>query len=109
MSHTSWWSRLRIPGLVLGAAIAVGLVANIVVGLTGRSWTDSYKYGEVQVPGDAVLHLPAGTLDISLREVTDGSLRIPPHLSLSVSAASERRPVVLTRNVSEEFGPTSKS
>jgi hypothetical protein len=108
MSHTSLWSKLRIPGLVLGSAIVVGLIANIVVGLTGGSWTDSYKYGEVGVPGNAVLQLPAGSLDISLRELTGGSLRIPRHLWVSV-ASSERVPVSLTRDVSEVFGPTSKS
>jgi hypothetical protein len=108
MSQTSWWSRLRVPGLVLAAALVVGLVANIVVGLAGGSWTDSYKYGEVYVPGAAVLRLPAGSLDISLRELTGGSLRIPPHLWVSV-VSSERVPVSMTRAVSEEFGPTSKS
>jgi hypothetical protein len=108
MSHTSWWSRLRIPGLVLGVAIAVGLIANIVVGLTGGSWTDSYKYGEVPVPGSAALRLPAGSLDISLRELTGGSLRIPPSLWVSLSS-SERVPIATRRAVGEEFGPTSKS
>jgi hypothetical protein len=108
MSHTSWWSRLRIPGLVLGVAVGVGLIANIIVGLTGGSWTDSYRYGEVSVPGSAALRLPAGSLDISLRELTGGSLRVPPRLWVSVSS-SERLPVVPRRAVSEEFGPTSKS
>jgi hypothetical protein len=108
MRRTSWWSMLRIPGLVLGAAIVLGVLANIVVGLTGGSWTDSYKYGEVSVPGGAALRLPAGSLDISVRELTGGSLRIPPHLWVSVSS-DERVPVVPHRDVSEEFGPTSKS
>jgi hypothetical protein len=108
MSHTSLWSRLRIPGLVLGSAVVVGLVANIVVGLTSGSWTDSYKYGEVNVPGNAVLRLPAGSLDISLRELTAGSLQIPRHLWVSV-ASGERVSASLTRDVSGEFGPTSKS
>jgi hypothetical protein len=109
MSHTSWRSRLRIPGLVLGAAAVVGLVANVVVGLTSGSWTDSYKYGEVYVPGRAVLRLPEGSLDISLRELTGGPLRIPPRLWVSVSSTDQGGPVPVRRAVSEEFGPTSKS
>jgi hypothetical protein len=63
----------------------------------------------VYVPGRAVLRLPAGSLDISLRELTGGSLRIPPRLWVSLSSAEKRVPVAIHREVSEEFGPTSKS
>jgi hypothetical protein len=100
--------RLRVPGLILGAALALGIVAQIVAGLTGRSWTDAYEFGRVSVPGMAVLHLPAGSLDVSLRSFSSAG-GIPPGLHLTVTPLEGPATVTLTRDVGDEFGPSGKT
>jgi hypothetical protein len=99
---------IRVPGIILGVALAAGIVVQIVVGLTQRSWTDAYEYGRVEVPGQAILHLPAGSLDISLRELTVGTAHVPPGLRVSV-VPLEGAPVRVTRDVGGDFGPSSRT
>ncbi|MEA2480993.1 MAG: hypothetical protein QOJ07_2915, partial [Thermoleophilaceae bacterium] len=102
------WREIRVPGIILGVALAVGIVVQIVVGLTQRSWTDAYQYGRVEVPGQAILHLPAGSLDISLRELTVGTVHVPPGLRVSV-VPLEGAPVRVTRDVGGDFGPSNRT
>jgi hypothetical protein len=98
----------RVPGAILGAALAIAIVVQIVVGLTQRSWTDAYKFGRVEVPGKTVVHLPAGALDISLRELTAGTVHVPPGLRVTV-VPLEGAPVRLTRDVGGSFGPSGRT
>ncbi len=104
----SWRRELPLPGLILGVVLVVAIVAQIVVGLTQRSWTDAYAYGEVGVPGRSTLHLPAGSLDITLRELTAATVHVPPGLQVSV-VPLEGAAVPLTRDVGGDFGPNSRT
>ena len=96
--------RLRVPLIIVAVVVAIGLVVQIVVGLAfGSNVDDARKYGEVDVPGEGVVRLPAGSLDISLAEVTGNALEIPSHLSLAVTDLEGRR-VPVTRDVGGPFG-----
>lgn len=101
--------RLRVPGLILAAALAVAVVVQIVVGLTGTSWTDAYEFGRVSVPGSAILHLPAGRVEVSLRRFSGGLGGIPAGLHLKVSPLEGPARVTLTRDVGGEFGPSGRT
>lgn len=105
MAFTPSWRMLKIPAIVLGAAVAVGLVVNVIVGLAGGSYTDAFKYGTVNVPDSQVLRLPAGSLDVTLRELTSESVSIPSQLAVSVVGVADRTPVPLKRDVGGDFGP----
>jgi hypothetical protein len=88
----------------LVAVLAVGTVVGIL-GASNLVWGEDNQNGIVPVPGQKVLHLPAGDVDASLavdiigkgNETVD--VPIPSELALSVSPVDGSRPVQVTRDL----------
>jgi hypothetical protein len=58
----------RIGALALGFVLAT-LVICVPVGIIGSSnlvWGEPNQYGRIDVPGSGVLHLPSGTVEVSV-------------------------------------------
>jgi hypothetical protein len=101
---------LRAPLMIVGCVVLAGLAVQIVVGVAfGSNTTDARKYGKVEVPGQTILHLPAGKLDISLMELTYSTVDIPARLRVAVVPLEGHTPLPLERNVGGEFGGGSRT
>lgn len=93
------------------AGILAVLAAIAFVVVWFLSWTllsDSDKYGRVDVPGHAVIHLPAGETEVSFRTLLatnggNGGLRIPP-LSLGIQPVAGGEPDPTVR---QDYGPST--
>jgi hypothetical protein len=95
----------RIAGwlAVLGA---IALLVTWILSLTALSNTD--KYGRVDIPGQAVLSLPEGELEVSFRTLLatnngGGAINLPP-LSLGIRPAEGEGP---DPEVEEDIGTTT--
>lgn len=92
---------------LLAIAAAVGLLVVWILSWTLLSHSD--RYGRVDIPGSAVLHLPAGEIEVAFRTLTPttngsgGALNVPP-LSLGVHPANGKGP---DPEVEEDFGTTA--
>src|SRR3954452_7346635 len=76
-------------------AIAV-LVASIPVGILGSSnivWGEDNQYGQVHLPGTAVLHLPAGSVRVSVAIFLAGRGNATPALPFPSDLALTLTPV----------------
>lgn len=93
------------------AGILAALTAIAFVVVWFLSWTllsNSDKFGRVDVPGHAVIHLPAGETEVSFRTLLatnggNGGLRIPP-LSLGIDPVDDGADDPTLR---EDYGPSS--
>jgi hypothetical protein len=74
------------------------MVACVPVGILGSSnivWGEDNQYGRVDIPGTAVLHLPAGTIRVSVAIALPGrgnatpDLPFPADLALTVTPADD--------------------
>ena len=80
---------------LLAIAAAVGLLVVWILSWTLLSHSD--RYGRVDIPGSAVLHLPQGEIEVAFRTLTPttngggGALNVPP-LSLGVHPANGKGP-----------------
>jgi hypothetical protein len=83
----------RIGLLALGFVIA-WFILMIPVGVLGSSnlvWGEPNQYGRMKVPGEGVLHLPAGTVDVAVAAQIVGrgnqtpDFPLPADLALSVT------------------------
>lgn len=92
---------------LLAIAAAVGLLVVWILSWTLLSHSD--RYGRVDIPGSAVLHLPQGEIEVAFRTLTPttngggGALNVPP-LSLGVHPANGKGP---DPEVDEDFGTTA--
>lgn len=98
--------RVRNAAGVLAVLTAVAFV--VVWFLSWTLLSESDKYGRVDVPGQAVVHLPAGETEVSFRTLLatnggNGGLRIPP-LSLGIRPVADGEPDPTVR---EDHGASS--
>jgi hypothetical protein len=103
-------------------AAVIGLIAWFVlmmpVGVLGSSnlvWGEPNQYGRVDVPGTAVLHLPAGTVDITAAVYLPGkgnetvTLPIPSGLSVSVAPVDGGAQPVVTEAIGTSGNTTDNT
>src|SRR4051812_33612871 len=105
------WTNIRSRAGRIALGILFFFVATLAVampvGLLGSSnlvWGEDNQYGRVAVPGRAVLHLPAGKVDVSAALAVTGrgnatpELPLPSDLTLRVSPAGGAGHAVVTRD-----------
>jgi len=90
---TSRFGRWALHVVLFGIAF---LVACIPVGILGSSnivWGEDNQYGRVKVPGTAVLHLPAGSVRVSVAIALPGRGNATPDLPFPSDLALTLTPV----------------
>lgn len=75
----------RVVAVIVGAVLAVSVAGMITFGALEAFVLDKYNaYGEVAIPGSAMIELPAGEVTVSLHARTSGrGLTVPP-LTMSI-------------------------
>ena len=89
-------------------AVVVALAFIVVWFLSWTVFSGSDKYGRMDIPGNAVIHLPAGETEVSFRTLLatnggNGGLRVPP-LSFAIRSAEGDLPDPTVR---KDFGTTA--
>jgi hypothetical protein len=88
--------------------LLASLIGTIAVGIFGASnlvWGEDNQYGRVDVPGTGVIHLPKGTVKVSVALALPGrgnatpDLPLPSDLSLEISAVNGSASPVVTVDV----------
>jgi hypothetical protein len=101
----TWGRQLLLAGVLL---IPLSFAAMAVVGILGSSnivWGEPNQYGRVDVPGTAVVHLPAGTVEVTAAVYIVGKgnetvdVPLPDDLSVTVTPAGGSAPVTVTPDV----------
>lgn len=99
----AWVGRIAVG--ILGFGLAV-LLVTVPVGILGSSnlvWGEDNQYGRVDVPGTAVLKLPAGSMQVSVAVDLVGrgngtpDLPLPSDLALTVAPVDGAGQPVVTR------------
>jgi hypothetical protein len=103
---------LRPSGLlaVLGGVLLLTIVAQIINANLVSDVGDATRYGEVHIPGSAVLKLPSGSLEVFVRASQPATPDAPPGLRLSVTrVGGDGPPGVLTSDRGGQFGITDRA
>jgi hypothetical protein len=90
----SW--RVLVPWVV--ALVLAWMIGMVLVGILGSSnlvWGDAHQYGHAPLPGTAVVHLPAGSVEVAVatdvvgRGNTDVDLPVPDGMSLTLTPVAD--------------------
>lgn len=70
----------RVIALVVGAMVAVSFIGLVTLGVLNLFVLDKYNaYGEIPIPGSAVVELPAGEVTVNFHARTSGrGIAVPP-------------------------------
>ncbi len=78
-------SSARVIALVVGAVAAVSFVGMVAFGILNLFVLDKYNaYGEVPIPGSAVVDLPAGEVTVNFHVLASGKGTAVPPLQMSI-------------------------
>lgn len=79
-------SPARVVALVVGAVLAVSVLGMVTFGVLNLFVLDKYNaYGEVPIPGSAVVELPAGEVTVNFHVRTSGQGTAVPPLHMDIT------------------------
>lgn len=90
---TSRVGRWAINVVLFGVAVMVAIVPVGILGSSNIVWGEDNQYGRVHIPGTAVLHLPAGSVRVSVAIALPGRGNATPDLPFPADLALTVTPV----------------
>lgn len=79
-------SPARVIALVVGAVLAVSVLGMVTLGVLNLFVLDRYDaYGEVPIPGSAVVELPAGEVTVNFHVLSGGKGTAVPPLHMDIT------------------------